>query len=219
MNRHLTLILLLFSMTAFGQIKLDGEFSNDDYHISFLNDSSFKYEYSQYEYSERGNGTFEVSDDTFLLLNFIDSLKNSFTINDTSCNSSDSVTLFIQILDITTHDPIQFAFVIIYQPSKYSKGAQADINGKTSIILERQSQEFSFKASYVGFKIFSYSIKPENCMDIVIYLTPTSYNIPKGKKLKYRIKKYDGKKLVLREETFSAPNIELRKTETKLKTK
>jgi hypothetical protein len=221
MNRLLISFFLLFSMTAFGQIKLDGEFSNrdnyNDLRISFKEDSIFDY-FSGNLYPVIGSGIYKV-DDGILTLIFldIDTPKNSFHIEDTICiNTSDSVTINFLVMDYK--EPIPYAVVSFFQNSKIINSSIANIDGVVSLNAFKKNQDIEIRAQYLGYKTFSYFIKPEKCMNFIINLIHSPfYTMHKGSRLKYRIKKYDGKKLVLREETFSAPNIELRKTETNKK--
>ncbi len=218
MKRLLTSFFLLFSLTAFGQIKLDGEFIENELNeklcITFANDSLFGY-YDDFDY---GVGIFDI-DDNILTLNFnhVDTAKNSFITKEISCiNTSDSVTIHFLVLNGI--EPIPYASVSFFQDSKKIKGSRTDIEGVASLNAFKQNQEIEIYIGYVGYKTFRYIFKPEKCMDFIINLANTYYySFPNGTKLKYRIKKYDGKKLILREETFSAPNIELRKTENKIK--
>jgi hypothetical protein len=215
MKHHLTLLFLLFSLTAFGQIKLDGEFMetefNEKLYITFTNDSLFGY-YDGFDY---GVGIFVIEDNILTLnFNYVDTTKNSFVTKETTClKASDSVTIHFLILN--GEEPIPYAHIAFFQNSKILKAAMTNIDGIVSLNALKQNQEIEIYVGYVGYKTFRYIFKPEKCMDFILNLTTTKYyTFPNGTKLKYRIKKYDGKKLVLREEKFSAPNIELKKTET-----
>lgn len=218
MKRLLTVLFLLFSLTAFGQIKLDGEFIetelNEKLCITFKNDSLFEY-YNGFDY---GVGLFEINDHILTLnFNYVDTTKNTFDAKETTClNASDSVT--IHFLVMNGEEPIPYTSIAFFQNSKDINKAKADFDGTVSLKAFKQNNNIEICISYPGYKTFRHIFKPEKCMDFIINLANSyHYSFPNGTKLKYRIKKYDGKKLVLREDKFSAPNIELKKAKNKIK--
>lgn len=208
MRRPYTILFILFSFTSFGQEKLKGTYCSPadfvGYCLTFKNDSLFEYSSWSCLSSEKGNGTYK-QDKNKLTLNFIsdDTLKNSFAIKETNCNTTDSITLTFLIIDKETNEALPFANIWLTGLPNETKGTLTDINGNASIKVKSPKKEFEINISYVGYKRSSYKINADNCKDIKVYLANSFNNfVENGTKWEYKIKKTDPNKLTLRQDKF-----------------
>jgi len=205
-KKTLTILLLLTSINAFSQIKFRGKFCGPvdfvGFCLDFKNDSLLEFKSWSCMGDTKALAKYKI-DNKKLLLHFEteDSLKSTFTANDTQCLNNDSISLTFLVKDKMTNEEIPLALVFIKSKLNDTIVTRTDINGIAKFTVSTKQDEYEVYSSYIGYRPFKFKLKADNCKSIIVNLVNSTDNpIVDGTKWEYEILKANRNKLVLRQD-------------------
>ena len=196
-KKILTILLLLTSINSFSQFNLRGKFCGPvGFCLDFKNDSLLEFRSAYTAFAK-----YKI-DNKKLILFFEteDSLRSTFTANDTQCIDNESISLTFLVKDKMTNEEIPLALVLIKSKLNDTIVTRTDINGIAKFTVSTKQDEYEVYSSYIGYRQFIFKLKSENCKNVTVNLVNYTDNpIEDGTIWEYEILKADRKKLVLRQ--------------------
>lgn len=207
-KKTLTILLLLTSISSFSQIKLRGKFRvSFDYvgfSLDFKNDSLLEFKSWSCLDDIKAFAKYKI-DNKKLLLHFEteDSLKSTFTANDTKCLNTDSITLTFSIKDKKINETLPLAYGWIKSKTNDTIAILTDADGFAKLNISKKLDEFEVHASYISYRHLDFKLKADTCKEITVNLV-SSLDMPfeDGTQLEYEILKTKRNKIVLRQDKF-----------------
>ena len=197
------LLFLLFPLTLFSQLKLDGKYcdNKNGFCLSFINDSIF--EIFSYYCSDMsccsGSGNYKINNNTLKLsiINYDDSIFKSYQLNNINCNSQDSIILNFYLTDKESKESIPFGVILMTNTNGDTLYTLTNIDGIGTIKTLKSNKEFLIKTSYVGYKSVNFKIRLDNCFNIKIDLFETCMGTYNKGELSYKIIRLKPNKLII----------------------
>ena len=219
MNKLILIFFLSINFSAFGQIKLNGNyqtsFKDNNYPsykaFTFFKNGTFEYADSDPAfYFIEGKGNYTIKNDK-IELRFIgyEPLANSFVIENKSCNNPEEENLTFTIIDKETQKPFSNANIelMLKHSRKVIMALQTDENGNSDITEKiinefRDSTIVVFAQYYNDYgehsKVYSFELKLTSCkkINIALVLEPHSFNrkVAAGEVWEYKLKDFKDEK-------------------------
>jgi hypothetical protein len=175
------LILFIFPLSVFGQLKIDGTFTTGTMPpntgircLKFNNSGLFEDSFCNWKgYYITGKGSYFIENDT-LILKYIssDTLLTTYTIKDTLCMHSDSIALNICVMDKETDGFLLFNNIFIINSSNDTIiEKKLNNEGIINCKVKKSNEDFTLNFSNWGYKSCSFKINFDNCKVIKIFPT------------------------------------------------
>lgn len=198
-------LFIFYSINIFGQNINESIYCSPadfvGYCIKFKKDRQFEYTYWTCLGDEKGNGNY-IQSKRKLILNFTnpDTLsKNSVVIADTISTNTDSSTLYFSICDIIDNEPLPFVNIVPFLNGIQHGSSTSDINGYAKINLKKSNAIHEVKIAFVGFKTYTFNIRPECSKLIKVKLAEAQNNyVQNGVVWTYKIVKETKEQITLR---------------------